>query len=134
MEPEHEVYALRDPRSGETRYIGMAVNAERRLRVHHNDGTPAKRSWLAELGAAGLTPDLVVLQRIAGRQAARRTEREQIAAHLAAGAPLLNCSHGKVKPANGLSERRGSCECDYSNPRLARLYQGTFCARCGGAR
>ena len=40
------IYALKDPRTQDIRYIGRTVNLERRLRVHLNDDFTNTRKYL----------------------------------------------------------------------------------------
>lgn len=59
------IYALIDPRDGTPRYVGSTRHAEHRLYAHisccERLDTPRGR-WLAELKAAGIWPELWVLE------------------------------------------------------------------------
>jgi hypothetical protein len=59
-------YALRDPRDGAIRYIGKTMFWGQRRMAHlgkRQTGTRAKLSWLRDLSAAGLKPDMIELER-----------------------------------------------------------------------
>lgn len=94
---EYIVYALIDPRDNATRYIGMAIDPGRRVENHHRCGGPAKVAWVKALTAEGLKPRVVHLERIVGRKDGLAAERFQIRKALAAGAPLLNVTHGTAE-------------------------------------
>src|SRR5262245_22184632 len=75
---EHTIYALRDPRTQEVRYVGKTVNPRGRLKVHLHHarrGTSWHVSrWIRELFAEGLLPQWEVLEIARGNAAA--CERE----------------------------------------------------------
>lgn len=85
------IYALTDPRTGDTRYVGKAKNPKARLVQHRQakDGNRHKCNWLRQLAGAGLQPGLVVLEETT---ADRWVEREAywIAQGRARGWPLTN--------------------------------------------
>lgn len=75
------VYVLVDPRTLVPRYVGSTRHAEHRLYSHMagpGKRTPKQR-WLAELKAAGLWPELWVVEEgdFGPRQSARRHEAER---------------------------------------------------------
>jgi plasmid maintenance system antidote protein VapI len=92
------IYALADPRTGEVRYIGKAVDPVRRLQQHL---TPfqlsryksKKNSWIKSLLDAGVTPTLHVLE-LVDYQAANEAEIRWIAKALGMGARLTNGTAG----------------------------------------
>lgn len=64
------VYGLVDPRSGAVRYVGRTTDVQRRFRAHMSDETVSanptvstKRAWINELSAAGLVPELRILEK-----------------------------------------------------------------------
>jgi hypothetical protein len=64
--PRH-IYVLKDPRTGEAKYVGATINAERRLRSHLSDAVnkqeqPEKAAWINELLKSGLLPVMEVIE------------------------------------------------------------------------
>jgi hypothetical protein len=61
------IYALRDPRDGEIRYVGKSNDPSLRLHNHISSAvhprTPVNQ-WVAEITAAGLLPTVEVLEEI----------------------------------------------------------------------
>lgn len=87
------IYALMDPRTSCLRYVGKAVDVERRLKVHlHEKAKTLKNNWLKSLKAKGLKPALEVLEEVDGDGS--DAERFWIASLRAAGARLLNATDG----------------------------------------
>lgn len=89
------IYALADPLSAETRYIGQSWHPMRRYeqhlssaRVHGAHGSP-KDAWIASLLDRGVAPCLLWLDWVWAEDA-ERAEREQIADHQARGCALFN--------------------------------------------
>jgi hypothetical protein len=92
------IYALADPRTGEVRYIGKAIDAERRLqqhlsRFHLNYHRTQKNSWLKGLLSAGHRPTMHVLE-LVDHQDANAAEIRWIAKATAKGARLTNGTAG----------------------------------------
>lgn len=59
----HSVYALCDPRTGDIRYIGRAVDIHRRYAQHLlYSSERKKKAWLEELKQVGLMPTLIILE------------------------------------------------------------------------
>lgn len=96
------VYELRDPRTNAVRYVGQTVDPKGRYSGHcsgTNTGNPELHAWVMDLRASGLKPQMVILERFAGREYPSgrwpsalmdEAERKWIAHYLAAGADLLN--------------------------------------------
>lgn len=85
------VYALKDPRNGETRYIGATtVTLKVRLRRHLSKTAPRVQAWIEELRAAGLRPEIVPLHEAVPVDDLRDAEHEEITRLIAVGAALLN--------------------------------------------
>lgn len=61
---EVSIYALKDPRTDQIRYVGRARNVERRHREHCYYGSPNRkmRQWIVELSNQGLLPVVQVLE------------------------------------------------------------------------
>ena len=90
------VYALIDPRTHQLRYIGKALDTEQRERNHFNQskyGNAPKSEWVRELRAAGLRPEMLVIEECAPADSADR-EKYWIARARVRGAPLLNMKSG----------------------------------------
>lgn len=86
------VYALLDPTTGDIRYIGgsTALRSEAARRVPSEISEPAVRAWIAELAAAGQTPDVRVLESGLSLEQLAATRQEWIEAVRAKGARLLS--------------------------------------------
>ncbi len=91
------IYALCEPETGEVRYIGKAVDLQRRLWKHytpiHLAPETHKNRWLRQVLARGLKPGVLVLERVEGRPW-QEAEREWIARYREAGAKLTNILDG----------------------------------------
>jgi hypothetical protein len=106
--PATAVYALIDPRSDQLRYIGKALDVGQRDRNHFNQGKyerSRKGAWIRELRAAGLRPDLIVIEECTPDESATR-EKYWIARARWRGIPLLNMKHGGQGRLNTSEETR----------------------------
>lgn len=87
------IYALRDPRTNELRYVGKANDPKARLAQHrmaHKEwGTDSKRQWLIELRMLGKSPLLEILECVATDEW-RAAERKWMASFAKKGCRLLN--------------------------------------------
>jgi len=102
------VYALIDPRSHQLRYIGKALDVRQRDRNHFKQAKwerSRKAAWMRELRAAGLRPDLIVIEECTPAESAAR-EKYWIARALWRGIPLLNMKHGGQGRINTSEETR----------------------------
>ena len=99
--PTVEIYALIDPRDGSVRYIGKAVNSQKRLKGHLREtrrrNTPVYR-WMAKLRGLGMAPVLSI-QCVCGADEWQQKEREAIASVRACGNRLLNVADGGDEPS-----------------------------------
>lgn len=86
----HVIYALRDPDTGDIRYVGMTGNLERRIIAHMQPVTNVQR-WIEELRKSGKTIKVDVLQECSF-EAALLAERAWIDKMLSRGCDLLNIS------------------------------------------
>lgn len=95
-----QIYALLDPATGETRYIGKANNAKARLSSHMRDcrrrHTPLY-SWMRKLMETGKLPGLSIIAECEP-SAWREVEQKHIALARAAGTRLLNLADGGDEP------------------------------------
>lgn len=95
-----EIYALCDPGSGEVRYIGKAVDAQKRLASHLRDAnrrdTPVYR-WIRKLQERGCAPVVKVLEVVDDTEWKAR-ERSHIQAGRESGLRLLNVADGGDEP------------------------------------
>ncbi len=103
-----ELYTLSDPRDGNVRYIGKAVNAQKRLASHLRDARRRKTPvyvWLNELRALALLPVLLVVETCSAENWETR-ERALIAEARAKGVALLNVANGGNEPFCPTETRR----------------------------
>lgn len=92
------IYALRDPRTLELRYVGKASDPAQRLRQHLSSGQlnryrSRKNSWLKSLLAAGQQPYLEIVDEVEPEWA-NEAECYWIAWYLSQGATLTNGTAG----------------------------------------
>lgn len=97
-----EIYVLRDPVTGDVRYVGRANDSKQRFFVHLSRAKPDGRmnrcaTWIRSLVRRGLRPALEVIETTPGSQ---WSEREQfwIAEFLRQGAKLTNENSGGYGP------------------------------------
>jgi hypothetical protein len=97
----HCVYVLRDPRTGEARYVGETYDRKYRYKYHVGATTIATRDWVLELRRLGLVPTMhVVQQYLPTRSSSLAAEREWIRGLLKAGANLLNVKDTPTDSSN----------------------------------
>lgn len=91
------VYGLVDPRTDQVRYVGKAADPEARLRQHLRPSSlklkSKKNSWLKAVIAAGLEPQLVIIDRVPEDQA-DDAERIHIWTYRELGYDLTNGTDG----------------------------------------
>ncbi len=122
-----EIYALVDPRTGNTRYIGKANCAAKRLKSHIRDArrrdTPVYR-WFRKLARMELVPEVVILERVDEKSWAER-ECHHISSHT--GARLLNVAPGGDQPFPSVETRaangRRVSRMIHDNPLRRRIWQ-----------
>lgn len=95
------VYGLRDPRTGEVRYVGKSINGTERPRQHVRASSLAssastyKNSWLKQLVGSGLKPEIVILQECQTSEELLGAEKAWIViGRQALGRRLTNLTHG----------------------------------------
>jgi hypothetical protein len=91
------VYVLKDPTTGDVRYVGWTADPEKRLRTHINSSRlhkpkTYKACWIRSLLVRGLQPLMEVVESGFGDPAP--AEMRWIAAMRAAGAKLTNATDG----------------------------------------
>ena len=94
-----EVYGLIDPRAGELRYVGKTERSTHvRLKRHMHNAREGVRShvynWLRQLLAAGLKPEVEVLETHETAEALVEAERHFIAYFRSIGCNLTNATEG----------------------------------------
>lgn len=102
METENFIYALRDPRTDEIRYIGFSSRGMERPNEHflpgHYNGEKRKHyplyKWMRKMISLGLVPRIDVLEYCATEAELPELETILVALHKEAGARLLNCTEG----------------------------------------
>lgn len=103
------VYGLKDPRTGEIRYIGKSTTGMRRPLDHTKPSYLAKDDthkgrWLKQLVSSGLFPEVVILAKCSDKTEVLKLEVECIAKYRAMGVPLTNLTDG----GDGLSGHKFS--------------------------
>jgi hypothetical protein len=93
------VYALRDPFTGETRYIGVTNDLEGRLRAHISRARSHQTNhhcanWIRQLLSRGMTPEIAVVSTIEPGQDWQLVEADAITSARSAGHPLTNMTGG----------------------------------------
>ena len=93
----HFIYVLKDPRTGDVRYVGCTVDMQKRLSDHVNKPLKCIRQWIWELKSLGLIPKIESVERLErGGCGARWREDEVIAEYVERfGDQILN-RHGRV--------------------------------------
>jgi len=101
------IYALNDPLTGRTRYVGKAKNLLNRLRDHLSRirCKSRKADWITSLLAQGLKPVLEVLDTVSTAEW-HVWEREYIKLYRALFPDLTNDNDGGVGSSNPSSETR----------------------------
>lgn len=123
-----EIYTLIDPRDGAVRYIGKAVDSQKRLSKHLRETRrdyPVYR-WIAKLRDSGLTPSARVIC-VCSEDDWREKEIAAINAERAVNARLLNVAAGgdqpycskEVRAENGRKVSIARCD----TPIKARTYR-----------
>jgi hypothetical protein len=93
------IYGLFDPRTGELRYVGKAVDVDKRLKGHLREDrrkTPLY-SWIDSLRECGLSPEMSVICTCSVGDW-QEVERDQIAEARLRGERLLNLADGGDEP------------------------------------
>lgn len=88
------IYALKDPLSGDARYVGLTRFPVKRLNNHcHKASTPHLRNWISKLRKSATRPEMEILE-ISDEQQCSDRERHWIRQYRAQGFCLLNYTDG----------------------------------------
>lgn len=89
------IYGLKDPRTGEIRYVGKTVNPSSRFSFHMagNDVNRHKQNWLTGLKREGVKPEMVILE-VTDEDRWEGREKYWIAKGRKDGWPLTNIAEG----------------------------------------
>jgi len=74
VDKEAYIYGLADPETGTIRYVGKAVDPERRLKEHAYGSALHKQRWFNFLRKRGLGPELIILEQVQDGQDWRERE------------------------------------------------------------
>lgn len=88
------IYCLKDPTTGDVRYIGKTDNVKKRLRAHLTSSSKERNrlgNWLRSLSEP---PVLVVLHEVAENESWAEEERRYISCARALGVDLVNATDG----------------------------------------
>lgn len=92
------VYALKDPRTQEIRYIGKSTSGMRRVLQHKNSSSlkkiSHKNNWIKSLLDSGLMYQIEILQNCSSNEETLQAEMYWIKFHKEAGANLTNLTDG----------------------------------------
>jgi hypothetical protein len=103
------IYCLRDPLTGEVRYIGLTTKAKRRKWCHcsasNNKGRRRVNRWIMSLLDKGLEPVFEMIEETSDLDG---RERHWIAHYQASGCDLLNMNAGGHDNEHMLSAPRGN--------------------------
>jgi predicted GIY-YIG superfamily endonuclease len=88
----YSIYTLIDPRTKQTRYVGMSTDPYRRYAQHLllTDNNAKKAEWILELRAEGLMPTLQVVEEGLPRTEALAREKAWIERYMSRREPLTN--------------------------------------------
>lgn len=126
------IYELLDPRTGESRYVGLTADPAERLWNHRSStghGSKALRAWREELTLAGREVELRILAGPIPDASAKRSERHWIERRVVAGHSLLNTRPGGSLGAMEVTWTRAVCE-----QRIVEFIDETGLARYPTAR
>lgn len=114
----HFIYVLKDPRTGDVRYVGLTNNPAIRYQQHLQSSSGDKQSWIAELSSEGIRPLLEIIETVETKVQAETREQYWIYEYRGRGADLLNV----VTPAlHCKDENRGIADTSVSVDSLSLL-------------
>jgi hypothetical protein len=100
------IYGLKDPRTGDIRYIGKANDPKARMKTHIRESQRLSRpvnNWISKLIIDGMLPDMVVIQETT-EETWEDDERRIITLYRSSGR-LLNLADGGVGPKMTTEQR-----------------------------
>jgi len=89
----YSVYALNDPRTGKTRWVGCTGNVKRRYYAHihkRDKSNLSRQAWIDELNGLGLRPAMVIIEENLSKQDALAREVYWLQWHVRHESPLTN--------------------------------------------
>lgn len=92
MSEQVYIYTLKDPRTGEVRYVGCTNNVMRRLYQHRSQSSKVSKrlsAWKGELKSVGELPEMAVVEECP-KSEGKKKEREWIGHFIMEGHRLLN--------------------------------------------
>ncbi len=90
MADQPQVYALVDPRTGRTHYVGVSLHPKRRLYDHTHNPIASIRGWIESLDSVGVRPRLEILQEVPEGEDPVVHENRWIDKLFREGEPLVN--------------------------------------------
>lgn len=105
------IYCLKDPSTGDVRYIGKAKSPKKRLQAHLTKSSKRQSHlgcWLRGLTSRQETPVLVVLHEVLREECWQEEERRYISCARALGVDLVNATDGG-EGASGVVETPEQC-------------------------
>jgi hypothetical protein len=93
----HLIYLLRDPRSGEPRYVGKSTSGIHRPRAHIVSPSckqPYLYNWVNSLKSVGMEPEILVIERVPHPMFLPELEKYWIATLRQSGYRLVNLTDG----------------------------------------
>jgi hypothetical protein len=107
------VYALKDPRDGAVRYVGITFNPDQRLNGHLAEQSDSRKSaWIATLRKRGLAPEMAIVESGDGGWSAQAGCEQRWIAHFRPTGKLFNLtSGGETGRGRGAERVTYSAEC-----------------------
>ena len=105
-EKKYSVYSLKDPKTGEVRYVGISQNVKKRFRQHITDNKDChKKRWINKLLKENLLPSLETVDRNLSIEDAFELEKKYIKNFKEIGIKLTNETIGGEAPMAGKNHK-----------------------------